>query len=76
MFEGKKVEVFVRSSPACTFCEKLKALLQENKVPYTSKDTVEEEVFMEFCKHRLKTVPAVFVDGEFIGGYSEVSELF
>ena len=75
MIKGKDILVYGRSTPRCGYCENLKDLFKEKEVIYTYKDISDEDAYMEFCKHRLKTVPAVFVDGKFIGGFTEVSEL-
>ena len=75
MIKGKDILVYGRSTPRCSYCENLKDLFKEKQVIYTYKDISDEDTYMEFCKYRLKTVPAVFVDGEFVGGFTEVSEL-
>lgn len=75
MIKGKDILVYGRSTPRCGYCENLKDLFKEKEVIYTYKDISDEDAYKEFCKHRLKTVPAVFVDGKFIGGFTEVSEL-
>ena len=75
MFNNKSVVVYGRSTPPCGFCTDLKKLFDSKNVSYEYKDISDEEDYMEYCKYRLKTVPAVFVEGEFIGGFSEVSKL-
>jgi glutaredoxin len=75
LIKGKNILVYGRSTPRCGYCENLKELFKEKEVEYTYKDISDEEVYMDFCKHRLKTVPAVFIDGEFFGGFTEVSKV-
>lgn len=72
---GLSYLVYGRSEPPCSFCDNLKVLLDEKGVDYTYKDISEEDVFVEYCSHRLRTVPAVFKDGEYIGGFTEIKEL-
>ena len=67
--------VYGRSEPPCSYCDNLKVLLDEKRISYTYKDISEEDVFVEYCKYRLRTVPAVFKDGKHIGGFSEMKEL-
>lgn len=73
---SKNIEVFVRTSPPCKFCEDLKTLFNEKHVIYSKKDITEESNYEEFLSHRLRTVPAIFVDGKFLGGFSEAVEVF
>lgn len=74
MEDNKEMLVYGRSEPKCNYCEKLKELLKNKGVEYTYKDISDEQYYMEFCKLRLKTVPAVFVEGEFVGGYTEMEK--
>lgn len=67
--------VYGRSEPPCSYCDNLKTLLDEKRIPYVYKDISEEDVFVEYCRYRLRTVPAVFKDGEHIGGFSEIKNL-
>lgn len=68
--------VFGRSNPPCPYCDNLKTLLNEKGVSYVYKDISQEENFEEFMSHRLRTVPAVFIDGEFKGGFEDTKGLF
>lgn len=71
-----EIVVFGRTNPVCPYCENLKNLFEVKSVEYTYKDISDEEHFLEFSKYRLRTVPAVFVDGVYVGGFTEVSKLF
>lgn len=73
---GGEIIVFGRKNPVCPYCENLKSLFEVKKVDYVYKDISEEGNYLEFCKLRLRTVPAVFVDGVFVGGFTEVSKMF
>ena len=67
--------VYGRSEPPCVYCDNLKKLLDEKGVNYQYKDISDEEVFVEYCSFRLRTVPAVFEDGKYLGGFTEMKEL-
>ena len=71
-----EVVVYGRSNPHCQYCENIKELLATRKVDYIYKDIADEDLFEEFLAKRLRTVPAVFVDGIFKGGFTESLELF
>ena len=71
-----EVVVYGRSNPPCPYCDNMKDLLKVKDVKYTYKDISEESNFEEFISHRLRTVPAVFIDGEFKGGFTETKDLF
>lgn len=75
MINDKNVVIYGRSVPHCSYCENMKRLLKEKNIRYTYKDISDEESYIEFCEYRLRTVPAVFIDGSFIGGFTEISEL-
>jgi len=67
--------VYGRSVPACSYCENLKELLDSKGIDYEYKDISDEDVFVEYCSYRLRTVPAVFLNGEYLGGLTEMKEL-
>ena len=70
------IVVYGRSNPPCPYCDNMKDLLKAKEVEYIYKDISEESNFEEFISHRLRTVPAVFIDGEFKGGFTETKDLF
>lgn len=70
-----EVVVYGRSVPHCGYCESLKTLLKEHQVAHVYKDIANEDLFEEFMSFRLKTVPAVFVDGQYVGGFTETKKL-
>lgn len=71
-----EVIVYGRSNPPCGYCDNLKLLLNSKGVNYEYKDVSDEYVFEEFMTYRLKTVPALFIDGEYQGGFTEAKEVF
>lgn len=71
-----EVVVYGRSTPFCSYCENIKTLLKEKDVSYEYKDISDEDVFEEYMTFKLRTVPALFIDGEYKGGFTEAKELF
>lgn len=71
----KDLVVYGRTNPPCSSCDNLKLLLETKGVEYTYKDISEPINFDEFCSHRLRGVPAVFSEGEFIGGFDKVKDI-
>lgn len=67
--------VYGRTNPPCPYCDNLKTLLESKDIKYTYKDISDENNFEEFCSFRLRTVPAVFKDDLYLGGFSEVKDL-
>lgn len=61
----------------CPFCVKAKKLLDDKKFPYKeiiidSNDAKKRELYERTGQ---STVPFIFIDGEFIGGYIELKAL-
>ena len=71
--------IIVYSKPACTYCDKAKALLKRLGHQYTekvvTKDLSLEELFEEIGK-QVRTIPQIVIDGKHIGGYNELKEHF
>jgi glutaredoxin 3 len=65
------------SGPMCPFCARAKRLLQERGVPFEEIDVVadpeQREIMIEASGRR--TIPQIFIDGEPIGGFDELTVL-
>lgn len=65
----------------CKPCTNLKAKLDERGVAYDFFDVKErgnpkiQELKKDLTKHRYSSVPAVWVDGQFIGGKQQILEI-
>ena len=72
---GKKVVLYTQ--PKCGFCTAAKQLLGNKDVPYIEIDiTWDKELQYKLYKEtKQSTVPYVFVNGKFIGGYQELQQL-
>ena len=77
----KRTNIMVFSFAWCPFCTKVKDLFRAKNLDYneyiidesTAEGTaVREEIRQKYNHH---TVPAVFIKGNFIGGYDDVKEL-
>lgn len=85
MLQGKSVKVYWKVD--CKFCEMAKNLLLANRIEYTPIQLVEkldemtgdrETMSLDYFKMTnsgIKTVPAIFINEIFIGGYTELKEL-
>lgn len=73
----KPLSVVIYSKKACYYCDRAKSLLQNKKIPY-------EEILIDGqadlynelkAKTGHMTVPQIFINNEFIGGYAELRAL-
>lgn len=64
---NKKGTAFIITQPGCPYCQKLKEALSEKGIFYTEVDKSEAKVF----KEEWNTVPQLWIDGEYIGGYTD-----
>ncbi len=70
------MEIIVYTKPHCGFCVRAKQLLESKGLPYTEivisdAETAEKLIGKTGCK----TVPQIFINGEFIGGYTDLKKL-
>ena len=63
------VEIYTKDS--CMFCQKAKALFNENEIPYLEHDVSTVDAFkaMQEKIKGAKTVPQIIIDGHLIGGF-------
>ena len=68
--------ITIYSKKTCVFCDKAKTLLDNNGLEYIEKvlgvDATREEL-LELAPDA-KTVPQIFNDSKYIGGYIELTE--
>lgn len=67
----------VYSKDFCPYCVAAKELLKEKGIEFKVIDAIEnfEERDALAEKHNHRTVPMIFLDGEFVGGFSELQKL-
>lgn len=67
----------IYSTQQCPYCVRAKALLQSKGLDYSETDiTNDSELAQEMIdRSGNRTVPQIFIDGEAIGGFDELSVL-
>lgn len=70
-----KVEIY--TTEYCPYCVRAKQLLQKKGVPYEEYNMEGKPEELEALKARtkLRTVPQIFINGELIGGFTELLAL-
>ena len=65
------------TSPTCPYCERAKELLHSLNLEYDdiNIEARPEERVKLIQEHNWMTTPAVFIDGELIGGYDELAKM-
>jgi len=71
-----KITIYTRNDPPCAYCERAKALMKYYGVDFDNKIIGEDLSRDEFVEEHpnIKTIPAVFFDNKFIGGYMELEK--
>ncbi len=69
------IEIY--STQQCPFCVRAKALLNAKGLEYREIDVSADHQIMQHMVKRsgLRTVPQIFIDGESVGGYEQLSRL-
>ena len=75
-YENPSITIYTRNDPPCAYCERAKSMLNYYGLEYKNKIIGEDLSRDEFVeKHpNIKTIPAVFFDDKFIGGYMELEK--
>jgi glutaredoxin 3 len=71
-------EVKIYTTEVCPYCVQAKRLLTQLKVPYEEislEDKPELRRKLSKENNGYRTVPMIFIDGKFIGGYTELAAL-
>jgi glutaredoxin 3 len=70
------MEALVYSKKPCPYCEQAKNLLSKKNIKYTELDVLSPDVLDQLrdIVPGVKTVPQIFIDGKYIGGYTELVE--
>ncbi|NIQ96001.1 MAG: glutaredoxin 3 [Desulfuromonadales bacterium] len=71
----KKVEIYTKSY--CPYCHRAKELLRIKGVPFTEYDVTSDPQAEQEMQQRSgrDTVPQIFVNGDLVGGCSDLFEL-
>jgi glutaredoxin len=70
------MKITIYSKNKCSFCEEAKSLLELKNIEYRELDVTRPEVLDQLLElvPEAKTVPQIFIDGTYIGGYTELVE--
>jgi glutaredoxin 3 len=70
------IEAIVYSKKPCPYCEQAKSLLTRKNISYKELDVTRPEVLDQLRElvPGAKTVPQIFIDGTYVGGYTELVE--
>lgn len=70
------IVLYTRITPACSFCEGAKLFLQERGYLYEEVIIGKHITLEEFVETHpdKRTLPVVFVENEYVGGYKELKE--
>ena len=72
-----EVEIYTKDN--CVWCTRAKNLMDDFNISYLEHDLSDEDERKEFYKEvgeNVSTVPQVYIDGNRIGGYKELSKWF
>ena len=66
----------VWSNIGCTFCEQAKTLLKQKGIKYEERSLAKEWKIQDLLEAvpNARSVPQIFLDDEYIGGYKELRE--
>jgi glutaredoxin 3 len=69
-------EAIVYSKKPCPYCEQAKSLLTRKNISYRELDVTRPEVLDQLRElvPGAKTVPQIFIEGTYIGGYTDLVE--
>jgi glutaredoxin 3 len=69
-------EEIVYSKKPCPYCEQAKSLLTRKNISYRELDVTRPEVLDQLRElvPGAKTVPQIFIEGTYIGGYTDLVE--
>lgn len=71
----KKIELYTKGY--CPYCKKASAILKRKKVEFEEIDVTDDQARLDKVKEisNCRTVPQLFIDGEFIGGHDDMVAL-
>lgn len=76
--EHTMARIKVYSTGTCPICDKVKLLLDKWHIPYSEarvdQDREAMKEMLEISNHA-RTVPQITIDGKWIGGFSELTEM-
>ncbi len=70
-------EIKIYTTSYCPYCAGAKELLKSKNLAFEEIDVENNQKLREELseKYNYRTVPMIFIDGEFIGGFSDLQQL-
>ncbi len=69
-----KPKIIIYTLPTCPYCIKAKLFLDQKNIPYTE-IIVNNQIKKQLIKKNgQKTVPQIFINDQFIGGYNDLRQ--
>jgi glutaredoxin 3 len=78
MSDAPEPQVLVYTAALCAYCSAAKRLLDKLGIAYREVDLTRDHALRERLSEEnggYRTVPMIFVEGRFIGGYTDLSAL-
>lgn len=71
-----KKNIVIYSTKTCPYCERAKKYFSERQITFEERDLTNRPEELSALKERTghMTVPQIFIDDQFIGGYSDLSQ--
>ena len=72
------MDIVLYSTQTCPICEKTQTLLNKWQLPFIVKKVDQDRqalIEMSELTNHARTVPQISIDGKWIGGFSELTEL-
>lgn len=74
------MKIIIFGKDTCSFCIKSKTLLDKNNIEYKyilmdEVSTYYQTNYLNKVPNTYKTVPQIFIDNKFIGGYSDLEPI-
>jgi len=61
--------------PSCPYCDRAKQLLSKYNIEYTYIDlSLDEDRLKQFKEQGFRTVPIIYIDDKYIGGFNELQD--
>ncbi|HJN38002.1 MAG TPA: glutaredoxin domain-containing protein [Gammaproteobacteria bacterium] len=70
------IEIIVYTKDHCPYCDYAKALLKSKELAYTEHNLEGnyDEIASLVAKTNMRTLPQIFVQGQFVGGFTDLQE--
>jgi glutaredoxin 3 len=72
------IKAVIYTKKSCTYCEEAKSLLELKNIEYRELDVTRPDILDQLrdLVPEVKTVPQIFIEGTYIGGFRELVDHF